>query len=87
MLSAEQLDILRNALELVLDRNTNAWPVYDIKYLCQRYDRLSYFETASGNDAFNRLLIQPKLMSLSPDGQWCKLTDYGRELYEEAEAH
>lgn len=87
MLSATQLNILRTVLRLPIEHATNAWRTADVTALCRPYERLSSpFATATGQEALHRLFIQPRLLSLSPDNVWCKLTDYGRALYEETEA-
>lgn len=91
MLSPAQLSILRNLLQglptLGFNQQRKAWPLDEVKYLCRPYDRSTgYFDDATGDEALRRLLLEPKLMSRSPDGLWCKLTDYGRALYEETEA-
>ena len=84
MLSPQQLDILRVVLlRESINSQSGAWHIDTIISMCEPYDNE---QRAYGRDAFRRLLIEPKLMSISPDGQWCKLTDYGLALYQETEA-
>lgn len=87
MLSASQLEIMRRLLRLPVHHATKAWELWEVRNVCRSYDVLTgYFDVADGNEALNRLLVRPNLVSLSPDHLWCKLTDYGRALYEQTEA-
>lgn len=83
MLSAEQLDFLRIAMRLPVNARRSAWKVDTIKLICRPYDK---YKSTNGSETFDRVLVKPQLISVSPDGLWCKLTDYGRALYEELEA-
>jgi hypothetical protein len=91
MLSPAQLEILRGALDgltarLSFNEQRKAWHIDAVMSLCVPYDRSIGLERFHGAEAFYRLMVQPGLMSVSPDGRWCKLTDYGRALYDETEA-
>jgi hypothetical protein len=84
MLTANQLSILRDLVKSPLDTRKKAWPVNAADLICFRYDVSDYF--SPGSKTLRRLLVAPGLLSISPDGQWCKPTDFGRALYDETEA-
>ncbi|HEV2298418.1 MAG TPA: hypothetical protein VGR72_07875 [Candidatus Acidoferrales bacterium] len=87
MLSANQLTILRCLREVQQESPKKAWHITTVYSICRKFDQITfYFATATGVEAFSRLLLKPGILSISPDGTWCKLTDYGLALWQETEA-
>lgn len=87
MLSAVQLEILRRLDEMMIDRLKSAWPMGSVLAICRHYDHATgYFDNPTGLEPLRRLLVEPGIVSVSPDGNWVKLTDYGVALRQETEA-
>jgi len=84
MLSADQLWVIRSLYTVPLNSQRKAWPIELVLDRCQRYEEWDV--NTHGWGPLRRLFLTPGLMSQSPDGEWCKLTDYGLALYHETEA-
>lgn len=83
MLTPEQFRILKARWDSLTCRQ--GCPVAGLYEACRNYDEYDDF----GNqmfDAYDNFFIRPKIISISPDGLYCKLTEYGHALFQETDA-
>jgi len=82
MLSAAQLAMLRQLSKTFQTTSKSAWSMSDVLEICRPYG----YSYGDAEAVLEQQLRGPGLISVSPDELWCKLTDYGRALYQETEA-
>src|ERR1700674_621906 len=84
MLTPEQFRILRARWESLTTSGLGC-PVPGLHKACSTYDEYDDFGNQV-SDAFDDFFIRPKIISISPDGLYCKLTEYGHALFQETDA-
>ncbi len=83
MLQPEQFRILKAHWDLLTSRQ--GCPVAVLYKACRNYDEYDDF----GNQmfcAYDNFFREAKIISISPDGLSCKLTEYGHALFQETDA-
>jgi hypothetical protein len=81
MLSAEQFRILRRFQRQLVSKKGCA--VETLQTACGLHDIRDDFDGSLVSSGLQELFVSGRIISISPDGKSCKLTEYGHALFQE----